>query len=57
MPSSLSPWRIVSITSRPRPAGTAIFSRTSLQHRFAVCFLQRLDLPLVLLFHVLRIGS
>src|SRR5690606_39787180 len=36
-PSSFSPWRIVSIISRPRPTGTAIFfarvTPASLRHR------------------------
>jgi len=57
MPSACSPWRIVSITSRPRPTGTAIFSGAQLQRRFAARLLQILELTLVLLAPVLRIAA
>ena len=49
--------RPVSITSRPRPAGTAIFSRAQLQHGLAIRLLKILELTLVLLAHVLGIGA
>lgn len=39
----------VSIMTRPRPAGTAIFLRTRLEHRFAVGSLQFPQLLLMLL--------
>jgi hypothetical protein len=43
--------------SRPSsPAGRPIFSGTQLQHRLTVRFLQRLELRLVLLADVLRLG-
>ena len=56
-PSSWSPWRIVWITSRPRPAGIPIFSCAGLQHRLAVRFLQILQLLLVLIPEVLRVRT
>jgi hypothetical protein len=43
--------------SRPSsPVGRPIFSGTQLQHRLAVRFLQRLELRLVLLADILRLG-
>lgn len=56
-PSALSACWIVTIRSHPCPTETPIISRTQLQHRFPVGFLQVLELTLVLLAHVFGLGA